>query len=88
MGGGISQQVDRLGLVGARWLLAMTVLEGLKGVAAVLGSGPLGAALPLSGACHSGGSQQQALFERYQQVRGPAGGACAGFLSLCVVGSP
>lgn len=49
--------------------VAMTVLEGLKLAVALLGSWPLGVPLPLS-ACHSGASQQQALSQSYQQVRG------------------
>lgn len=44
-------------------------LEGLKVAVALLGSWPLGVPLPLP-ACHSGSSQQEALSEPYQQVRG------------------
>lgn len=57
--------------------MAVTGIEGLKLAVALLDSWPLGVPLPLP-ACLSGISQQQTLSERYQQVRGPAGGACAG----------
>lgn len=49
--------------------VATAVLQGLKVAVALLGSWPLGVPLPLP-ACHSGSSQQEALSEPYQQVRG------------------